>query len=169
MAMSGKHNGKAAVATAASIGIGARIARHWTAKGATVVENYASGEGAVRTLVASIRGAGGGVVAAQTDVANANELKQMCAEAVTVFGRLDALVKNAGVYRFGPNEYVTDVEFHRLRPRYPRPYPGRPGGAQTLRARGRQHHQRQLSFGFEPVAADGSLLVQEGRHRQLDP
>lgn len=105
--------GKVAVVTGASKGIGAGIARALAEAGASVVVNYASDrEGAQRTVDA-IQGAGGKAVAVQGSVASADDVRLLFASARESFGRLDVLVNNAGVYRFEPLPEVTEAEYRR--------------------------------------------------------
>jgi 3-oxoacyl-[acyl-carrier protein] reductase len=111
--MSAKLDSKVAVVTGASKGIGAGIARHLAAEGAAVVVNYASSKAAADKVVADIREAGGKAVAVQGDVAKATDVRRLFAEAVKAFGKIDVLVNNAGVYRFGPVESITESEFRR--------------------------------------------------------
>src|SRR5262249_38737933 len=98
--MSAKLNGKVAVVTGASKGIGAGIARHLAAEGAAVVVNYASSKAGADEVVAQITARGGKAVAVQGDVSKAADVKRLFAEAVKAFGKLDVLVNNAGVFRF---------------------------------------------------------------------
>jgi 3-oxoacyl-[acyl-carrier protein] reductase len=105
--------GKVAIVTGASKGIGAAIARALGAAGASVVVNYASDKEGAGRAVAEITGQGGKAVAVQGDVSKGADIKRIFAEAEHAFGRLDILVNNAGVYRFGPLESVTEEEFHR--------------------------------------------------------
>jgi len=111
--MSAKLNGKVAVVTGASKGIGAGIARQLATEGAAVVVNYASSNAGADRVVAEINAEGGKAVAVQGDVSKAADVKRLFAEAVRAFGRLDVLVNNAGVYRFGPIESITEEEFRR--------------------------------------------------------
>jgi len=111
--MSGSLQGKVAVVTGASKGIGAAIARGLAAEGAAVVVNYASSKAGADKVVAEIEKAGGKAVAVHGDVAKEAEVKRLFVEANEAFGRLDILVNNAGVYQFGALEDVTEAEFHR--------------------------------------------------------
>jgi 3-oxoacyl-[acyl-carrier protein] reductase len=111
--MSQRLAGKVAVVTGASKGIGAGIARGLVEAGAAVVVNYASDRAGADRVVAEVTEKGGKAVAVQGDVSKAADVKRLFAEAVRAFGRLDVLVNNAGVYRFGPIEGVTEGEFHR--------------------------------------------------------
>src|SRR5436190_2462858 len=111
--MSGSLQGKVAVVTGASKGIGAAIARGLAAEGAAVVVNSASSKAGADKVVAEIEKAGGKAVAVHGDVAREAEVKRLFVEANEAFGRLDILVNNAGVYQFGALEDVTEAEFHR--------------------------------------------------------
>jgi 3-oxoacyl-[acyl-carrier protein] reductase len=64
--------------------------------------NYACGRAGADRVVAEITRKGGKAVAVQGDVSKAADVKRLFVEAVRAFGRLDVLVNNAGVYRFGP-------------------------------------------------------------------
>jgi len=109
----GKLNGKVAVVTGASKGIGASIAKHLAAEGAAVVVNYASAKADADKVVDEIAKRGGKAVAVQANVAKKAEIDHLFAESKKAFGALDILVNNAGVYRFEPLEAVTEDEFHR--------------------------------------------------------
>ena len=111
--MSDRLAGKVAVVTGASKGIGAGIAGGLAEAGASVVVNYARDRAGADRVVAEITRKGGKAVAVQGDVSKAADVKRLFAEAVRAFGRLDVLVNNAGVYRFGPFESITEEEFHR--------------------------------------------------------
>lgn len=105
--------GKVAVVTGASKGIGASIAKHLAAEGASVVVNYASSKSGADKVVAEITGAGGKAVAVQANVAKRADIERLFAETKKSFGALDVLVNNAGVYEFAPLEQVTEEHFHR--------------------------------------------------------
>src|SRR3984885_3582445 len=100
--MSAKLEGKVAVVTGASKGIGAEIARHLAAEGAAVAVNYSSSKEGADRVVAQIKEKGGKAVAVQGNVSKKADIDRLFAEAKKAFGRLDVLVNNAGVYEFFP-------------------------------------------------------------------
>jgi 3-oxoacyl-[acyl-carrier protein] reductase len=108
-----KLTGKVAVVTGASKGIGAAIAKALAAEGAAVVVNYASSKSGADAVVAAIKAAGGKAVAVRGDVSRAAEAQGLIEAAVKVYGRLDVLVNNSGVYGFTPIEALTEEDFHR--------------------------------------------------------
>jgi 3-oxoacyl-[acyl-carrier protein] reductase len=105
--------GKVAIVTGASKGIGASIAKHLAAEGASVVVNYSSSKEGADSVVAEITKNGGKALAVQANVAKHSELQQLFAETKKAFGKLDILINNAGVYEFVPLEAVTEEHFHR--------------------------------------------------------
>ena len=111
--MPGKLNGKVAIVTGASKGIGASIALHLAAEGAAVVVNYSSSKEAADRVVGEITGNGGKAVAVQANVAKESDVRRLFAEAKKAFGPLDILVNNAGIYEFLPLENVTADHFHK--------------------------------------------------------
>lgn len=106
--------GKVAVVTGSSKGIGAVIARHLGAAGASVVVNYASSRAGADKVVAEIVAAGGTAVAIQGDVSKLEDTAFLFAEASRQFGPIDVLVNNAGVFDFLPLGSITAEHFHRL-------------------------------------------------------
>jgi len=111
--MAKKLDGKVALVTGASKGIGAAIALHLAAEGAAVVVNYSSSKEGADRVVGEIVGRGGKAVAVQANVAKQADIQRLFAEAKRAFGRLDILVNNAGVYEFAPLEDVTPEHFHK--------------------------------------------------------
>ena len=111
--MSGKLNGMVALVTGASKGIGASIAKHMAAEGASVVVNYSSSKEGADRVVAEITGKGGKAVAVQANVSKKADIDRLIAETKKAFGKLDILVNNAGIYEFAPLEQITEDHFHR--------------------------------------------------------
>jgi len=108
--------GKVAVVTGASKGIGAGIALRLAADGAAVVVNYARAADDAQAVVRRITEAGGRAVAVQADLARPEQIAPLVDAALRHFGRLDILVNNAGIYDFGRLDDVTpenfDAHFH---------------------------------------------------------
>ncbi|MCG7595235.1 SDR family NAD(P)-dependent oxidoreductase [Mycobacterium sp. PSTR-4-N] len=111
--MGSRLDGKVAVVTGASKGLGAEIAREFAAEGASVVVNYARSKDAADGVVGGINDAGGSAVAIQADMSDETQVSEMFAEAHRVFGRLDVLVNNAGVYDFQPLQNLSRDLFRR--------------------------------------------------------
>ena len=109
-----KLDGKVAVVTGASKGIGAAIARTLAQNGAAVVVNYASSKAGADAVVAAITAAGGQAIAVSGDVSKAAQADGLIAAAVERFGRLDIVVNNSGVYEFAGIEDVTEEQYRRL-------------------------------------------------------
>jgi 3-oxoacyl-[acyl-carrier protein] reductase len=110
----GKLDGKVAVVTGASKGIGAGIAKEFAAQGASVVVNYTSAKQDADRVVDEISKRGGRAIAVQGNVAKKSEVARLFAEAEKAFGKIDTLVNNAGVYEFVPLEDVTEEQFHKM-------------------------------------------------------
>ncbi len=107
----GKLNGRVAIVTGASKGIGAAIAEHLAKEGAAVVVNYASSQAHAEAVVRKIHSAGGKAKAVRADLSKPGEAKKLIDAAVAEFGRLDILVNNAGTYEFVPLAEVTEEHF----------------------------------------------------------
>ncbi len=112
--MSKKLEGKVALVTGASKGIGASIAKHLGAEGASVIVNYASSKEGADKIVNEIVSKGGKAVAIQGDVSKQADIDKLFAEAKKAYKKVDILVNNAGVYEFGPLEAVTEAQFHKI-------------------------------------------------------
>jgi 3-oxoacyl-[acyl-carrier protein] reductase len=106
-------NGKVAVVTGASKGIGAATAKALAAAGASVVVNYASSREGADRVVAAIKSGGGKAIAVKGNVAKSADVQNLFDKAKAEFGKIDVLVNNAGIYKFDPIENVTEDEFHR--------------------------------------------------------
>jgi len=91
--------GKIALITGSSRGIGAAIAKDLAASGASVIVNYRSNEEAANGIVAEIMAAGGQAVPKQADVSDFDQASALIKDIKKEFGRLDILVNNAGTTR----------------------------------------------------------------------
>lgn len=111
--MNNQLEGKVAIVTGASKGIGAAIAKALAAEGAAVVVNYSSSKDAAEKVVAEIASAGGRAVAVKANVAKAAEISQLFAESEAALGKPDILVNNAGIYEPGPIGSITEESFHK--------------------------------------------------------
>lgn len=104
-------NGKVAVVTGSSAGVGRATAELLASLGAKVVVNYAHSEADANEVVEAIRAAGGTAHAFQADVRNDDECRALIESAVDTYGALHILVNNAGMTHFIPHErfdLVTD-------------------------------------------------------------
>jgi 3-oxoacyl-[acyl-carrier protein] reductase len=95
-------DGKVAVITGSSKGIGASIAERLSRDGASVVVNYSRSADFAESVVQRIKSSGGRAVAVQADVSNPSEIAKLFSLTTEGFGGLDILVNNAGVYKFAP-------------------------------------------------------------------
>ena len=108
-----KLQGKTAIVTGASKGIGAGIAKELAASGAAVVVNYATDRNGAEAVVTTITTAGGRAVAIPGDVSKSSDVGRLFEQAKAAFGSLDVLVNNAGVYQSMLLVELTAEEFHR--------------------------------------------------------
>jgi len=108
-----KLEGKVAVVTGASKGIGAAIAKHLAADGAAVVVNYSASKAGADQVVREIKAGGGKAVAVQANVAKKSDIEKLVAETKKAFGPIDILVNNAAIYEFAPLEEVTEEHFRK--------------------------------------------------------
>ena len=109
----GSLQGKVALVTGASKGIGASIARELAARGAAVAVNYASDKAGADKVVADIKNAGGRAVAVQANVGDPDAIGPFVEKVAKELGPINVLINNAGVYDFGPIEAVTPDHFHK--------------------------------------------------------
>jgi len=105
----GKLDGRVAIVTGASRGIGAAIAERFAREGARVVCTARTLEegshplpGSLRTTIARIREAGGDAIAVAGDVSSFEDCERMVAEARATYGPIDVLVNNAALTYFVP-------------------------------------------------------------------
>jgi 3-oxoacyl-[acyl-carrier protein] reductase len=108
-----KLEGKVAIVTGASKGIGAAIAQGLAEAGAKVVVNYASSREGADRVVSAIQARGGSALAVQGDVSKSTDVESLFTATTDAFGPASILVNNAGIYEFGPIESITPESFHR--------------------------------------------------------
>ncbi|MFJ7404827.1 MULTISPECIES: 3-oxoacyl-[acyl-carrier-protein] reductase [unclassified Lysinibacillus] len=94
-----KLEGKVAVVTGASRGIGRAIALKLADEGAKVIVNYSGSQAKAEEVVAAIQANGGEALAVQASVSKTEEVSALMGAAVKTFGSLDILVNNAGITR----------------------------------------------------------------------
>lgn len=90
-------NGKVALVTGASRGIGREIALELAREGANVVVNYSGSEAKANEVVDEIKSMGREALAIQCNVADSDSVQSMVKETISHFGALDILVNNAGI------------------------------------------------------------------------
>ena len=94
-------DGRIALVTGASRGIGRAVALALAAEGADVAVNYAGSEKAAQEVAEAIRAMGRRALVVQADVSDAEAVQKMVAAVTSEFGRIDILVNNAGITRDG--------------------------------------------------------------------
>ncbi|MER8394356.1 SDR family oxidoreductase [Mesorhizobium sp. M0045] len=103
--------GKTALVTGSSRGIGRAIAEGLATKGAAVVVNYVGNEKAAREVVAAIEGNGGKAVAIQADVSSIPDIRRLFDETERQMGPIDIVVANVGVAVIKPLVEATEADF----------------------------------------------------------
>ena len=107
-------NGKVALVTGGTRGIGAAIATRLAREGADVAATFVTRGAKVDAFLAEIGRYGRRGLAIQADNADAAAVRQAVERTVAEFGRLDILVNNAGIFSGGPFEELTVEDFDRL-------------------------------------------------------
>jgi 3-oxoacyl-[acyl-carrier protein] reductase len=105
--------GKVALVTGASKGIGAAIAKELGSRGAAVAVNYSGSKAAAEAVVAEIEKAGGKAFAVQANLSDPDSIGPLVKTVADKLGPINVLVNNAGIYEFGPIEAVTPEHFHK--------------------------------------------------------
>jgi glucose 1-dehydrogenase len=112
--------GKVALVTGSSQGIGQAIAIRLAQEGAKVIINYRSHPEGAEETIAKVQAAGGTCYMAQcpgqgyaiqADVSNVHDITRLISEAIEYFGKLDILVNNAGIEKHAPFWEVTEADF----------------------------------------------------------
>jgi len=112
--MNRKLEGKIALITGGSRGIGAAIAKRLASDGAKVAVTYSKGADAAAAVVKEIERDGGKAIAIQADATDADAGKAAVEKTVATFGKLDVLVNNAGTAIPKPFEEATLEEMDRV-------------------------------------------------------
>ncbi|MCZ2257059.1 3-oxoacyl-[acyl-carrier-protein] reductase [Sporosarcina sp. G11-34] len=92
-----RFEGKAAIVTGASRGIGREIALQLAKEGAKVAVNYSGSKDKADEVVQLIKDAGGEAFAIQADVSNSDSVKNLVEKTIETYGSIDILVNNAGI------------------------------------------------------------------------
>ena len=103
--------GKTALITGGSRGIGRAIAERLAGDGAAVAINYARNEQLAREVVQAISANGGKAIAIQADVSKPAQVRRLFSEAEKALGRLDIVVANAGVHITKPLVENTEADY----------------------------------------------------------
>lgn len=106
-------DGKTALVTGGSRGIGAAIARRLARDGAAVAITYVNGAAAAEAVVRAIQDQGGKALAIRADNADAAAAAAAVAHAAEALGRIDILVNNAGIFHAGPVAEFSAADFDR--------------------------------------------------------
>ena len=112
--MGNRLEGKVAVITGASKGIGAEIARRFAREGARVVVNHSNSAEKAEGVVNAIKADGGQAIAVKADVRNREEVRELFRKTADVFGPPDILVNNAGIYSFLPLKDINEQHYRDL-------------------------------------------------------
>ncbi|MFF4899726.1 SDR family NAD(P)-dependent oxidoreductase [Streptomyces sp. NPDC001068] len=110
-AQQARFEGKVAVVTGGSRGIGAAVARRLVREGAAVAVGYRDDQESAAALVAEVRAGGGRALAVRADVADPEQTGALIERAVAEFGRLDVLASCAGVEHFDTLDRITPADF----------------------------------------------------------
>jgi 3-oxoacyl-[acyl-carrier protein] reductase len=105
--------GKVALVTGASKGIGAAIAKELAARGAAVAVNYSGSKAGADKVVEEIKAAGGNAIAVQANLSDPDAIGPLVERTAKELGPISVLVNNAGIYEFAPIEAVTPEHFHK--------------------------------------------------------
>jgi len=112
--VSGRVDGKVALVTGGSRGIGRAVSLMLAREGAAVIVNYTRQEAAAAEVVDLIRARGGRAIAGRADVSDRAAVQAMVDAALEEFGRIDILVNNAGILSRGTTLTMDEAAFDRM-------------------------------------------------------
>ena len=107
-------NGKVALVTGSSRGIGAAIVKRLARDGYTVAVNYVSNKEQANAVLRDIESAGGRAITHQADVSDSRAVIEMFDAVDKAFGGVDVVVSNAGIMRLAPFANMSDEDFERM-------------------------------------------------------
>ena len=109
----GQNNGKIALVTGASRGIGMAITERLARDGFTLIINYSGNAAPAEALVRKLEGAGSHAIAVKADVSDPTAVRQMFDAAEAAYGGIDVLVNNAGIMELAPIAETDDASVDR--------------------------------------------------------
>ncbi len=110
----GDLEGKVAIVTGASRGIGRAVAERLGRDGAKVVVNYMQNAAKAQEVVEAVEASGSRAVAVQSDIGKVEEVRRLFRTADERFGGVDAVINNASISIFKPHTEVDEEEFDRV-------------------------------------------------------
>ena len=113
-AQSRRSDGKAAIVTGSSRGIGAATAKRLARDGFALTVNCVVNRDLAAGVVREIEAAGGRAIWVQADVSDPTAVRRLFDEHERAFGRVDVVVANAGIMRLAPIRDMTDADFDRM-------------------------------------------------------
>jgi glucose 1-dehydrogenase/3-oxoacyl-[acyl-carrier protein] reductase len=113
--MQSDFDGKTAVVTGASQGIGAEIAKAYAAAGANIVVHYRSSEESANEIAGAISKSGGSAIALAASLNEADDVDRLFSRTIDNFGSVDVLINNAGSF---PNSSLLDLSLDDWRKMY---------------------------------------------------